>query len=542
MKGRLSPILVILLSSLLISCVPPTPRATPTPPASATPTAAPSPTAPPPVASAGFAFGVEYMLPGGLAPTFAELGAKWMRSDTGRQFSWGTIEPNAPGADGQHTYDWTETDRVVAEWQAEGFQIQAYTNAKNTWASSTRLHHVPDLEYMDDYEEFVFNLVERYDGDGDRDMPGLRTPILHYTVVEEWTGYFEGTVEDYLRILTAAHRAIKRANPDALVGLVDFFLVDVFDGSPSPEEIERRAAQDHFLRHPMSEVRELLAHPELFDIVEIHSLGDYTELYPTAGWLRAEMQKNGYDKPIWVGDSLAVSSLLMGTGAAALLPTAKDEDFYTLTPIRPEDALRTLGWLDAFKDAKSPQRDAAIRWWRALQSRETVKKTVVAIHAGYAGMNFGWLVESPLTQTPRVTGSWGYQGLVDAAYNFFTKTWNVAAPFPVFYTYALTIRKLDGYTSVERLDLGESIYAYRFTVRGKPVYVLWREPGRLYFPDEEEPTPVQVTIPFDTLHALVTHIVTEVGQTEPRTETLAVENGLLTLSLGSEPVFVEEGD
>lgn len=538
MKKRLSLLALTVLASLLVSCVPPTPRATRTPHSTATPTAAPSPTAPPP--AAGFAFGVEYMLPGGLAPTFAELGAKWVRSGTTKQFSWGTIEPNAPGADDQHTYDWTEADRVIAEWQEAGFRIQIYTNANNTWASSTRLHHVPDPEYMDDYEEFVFNLVERYDGDGDRDMPGLKTPTLHYTVAEEWTGYFEGTAEDYLRILTAAHRAIKRANPDALVGLVDFFLVDVFDGSPSPEEIERRAAKDHFLRHPMSEVRELLRHPDLFDIVEIHSLGDYTELYPTAEWLRAEMRKHGYDKPIWVGDSLAVSSLLMGTGAAALLPTAKDSDFFTLAPIRQQDALRTLGWLEAFKNAKSPQHDAAIRWWRALQAAETVKKVAVAIHAGYAGMNLAWLVESPLTQTPRVTGSWGYQGLVDATYNFLTKTWNVAGLYPAFHTYGLAIRKLDGYTSVERLDLGGSIYAYRFVVGGKPVYVLWREAGRLYFPDEEEPPPVQVKIPFDAPRALLTHIITQIGQTEPQMETLTVENGQLTLSLGSEPVFVEE--
>jgi hypothetical protein len=112
----------------------------------------------------------------------------------------------------------------------------------------------------------------------------------------------------------------------------------------------------------------------------------------------------------------------------------------------------------------------------------------------------------------------------------------------VFYTYALTIRKLDGYTSVERVDLGEGVYAYRFVVNGQPVYVLWREAGRLYFPDEEEPAPVQVTLALDAPSVLVTHLVTEVGQTEPQTETLAVENGQLTLSVGSEPVFVEAVD
>jgi hypothetical protein len=154
-------------------------------------------------------------------------------------------------------------------------------------------------------------------------------------------------------------------------------------------------------------------------------------------------------------------------------------------------------------------------------------------------MNLAWLIESPLLQTPRVTGSWGYQGLVDATYNFFTRTWTVAAPYPAFHTYRLTIRKLDGYSAVERLDLGESIYAYRFVVDGKPVYVLWREPGRLYFPDENEPAPVSVKLLFTAPRALITHIVTEIDETEPETETIASEGGLLTLLLVSEPVFVE---
>ena len=528
---------LIALSLLLAACVGPAPKATQTPRVSPAATAVASPTPSP--ATGEFAFGVEYMLPGGLAATYAQLGAGWARSNTTKQFSWGTIEPRAPTAAGSHVYDWSDADRIVAEWQSAGFRIQVYTNANNAWASSTRLHHIPDSQYMDDYEEFVFNLVERYDGDGDRDMPGLKAPILHYTVVEEWTGYFEGTAGDYLKILAAAHRAIKRANSEALVGLVDFFLIDVFDGSPSPEEIERRAAKDNPLRHPMSEVRELLRHPDLFDVVEIHSLGDYTELYPTAEWLRAEMRKNGYEKPIWIGDALPVSSLLMARGAPALLPSARDEDFYTLAPIRPQDALRTLGWLDAVRDASSPKHDAAVGWWRALQAREVVKKTVVAMHAGYAGMNLAWLVESPLTQTPRMTGSWGYQGMVDARFNVLKQAWEVQSPLPVFYAYQLAIRKLAGYTTVERLNLGEGVYAYRFAVRGKPVYVLWREAGRLYFPDEAEPAPVSVRVPLDASRALVTHVITDIGQAEPKTERLAVQGDGLSLLLGSTPVFVE---
>ena len=152
MKKRLLLLALVVLSSLLMGCIPPAPKATRTPRPSATPKAAPSPTPtqPPVTPSAGFAFGVEYMLPGGLAATYSQLGAKWARSGTTKQFSWGVIEPKAPAADGQHKYDWAEADRIVAEWQKAGFHIQVYTNANNTWASSTKLHHIPNPEFMDD--------------------------------------------------------------------------------------------------------------------------------------------------------------------------------------------------------------------------------------------------------------------------------------------------------------------------------------------------------------------------------------------------------
>ena len=513
---------------------PKTPAPTqPAPPAASVPSAQP----PSGAAAPAFAFGVEYMLPG-LAATYAQLGARWVRSSAST-FSWGTIEPQALRSPGQHDYRWDSADRLVREWQEAGFGIQIQTNANNAWASSQAKHHVPDPDFLDDWEAFVLNLVERYDHDGDRDMPGLKAAILDYTVVEEWTGYFTGTVEEYLQILSIAHRAIKRANPDARVRLVDLFMIDVFDGNPSPDEVARRAAIDHVLRHPMSEVQELLRHPDLFDIVEVHALGDYTELYATADWLRGEMGKNGYRKPLWIGDALAVSSLIMSRGARGLLPGATDADFYTVAPIRPHDAVRTIRWLEVIKDARAAEHEPALAWWRALQASDTVKKLVVAIHAGYAGMNYAWLADSPLVQLPRITGSWGYQGLVDGELDVRTQTWRATAQRPAFHTYKLAIAKLDGYTDVERLDLAPGSYAYRFLVRGRPVYVLWRDPGRLYFPDEEPPAPVPVRLPFPAAQATVTHLITGIGQSTPRTEVVAASAGHLTVTVGPVPIFVE---
>lgn len=497
-----------------------------------------SPTAP---AVQNFGFGVEYM-EASLAEAYAPLGARWVRSTTGH-FSWGEVETQPPTENGQHRYQWQHADRLVTEWQAAGFDIQVYTNANSQWASSQPKHHFPDAQYLDDWEEYVYQLVERYDGDGDRDMPGLKRPILDYTIVEEWTSYFPGTVEEYLELLRRAYPAIKRANPSARARLVDLMMFDVFEGNPSLDEVARRLPRDHPLRHPMWEVQEMLRHPDLFDIVEIHSLGDYSELYATAAWLRAEMEKNGYQKPLWIGDALAVSSLIYPVSPTAILPSARDKDFGTSVCIDPDDALRVVHWLDAVREAKANQHEVALRWWRALQARELVKKTVVAIDAGFSGINHAWLIDDiPVLQQPRVTGSWGFQAFADAEYQLTAGHWRIKALRPVYHTYHLLIDKIGNCTEVTRLELGPQVYAYRFTVQERSVYVLWYEPGQIYFPDEKAPDPVEVQLPLSAEKAAITHIVTEIGVAEPQIEEVTAKEGTLALQVGIAPVFVEPLD
>ena len=53
---------------------------------------------------------------------------------------------------------------------------------------------------MDNYKIFLIKLVDRYDGDGKNDMPGLTKPIKHWQIMNEpeFKMFFRGKEEDFV--------------------------------------------------------------------------------------------------------------------------------------------------------------------------------------------------------------------------------------------------------------------------------------------------------------------------------------------------------
>lgn len=83
---------------------------------------------------------------------------------------------------------------------------------------------------MEAYKDFLAKAVERYDGDGTNDMPGLEIPIKYWEIMNEpsmqggSTGgmgeelkFFVGTSDEYLEILKASYEVIKESDPSAKV-------------------------------------------------------------------------------------------------------------------------------------------------------------------------------------------------------------------------------------------------------------------------------------------------------------------------------------
>jgi len=168
----------------------------------------------------------------------------WRRPHPG-PFQWGLNEPS-PGR-----YAWDRTDGVVNAIQTERIAILVTLWPFAEWDQAAC--HADDPKYpgmlpelgeslyapcdLDAYAAWVAATVERYDGDGVDDMPGLAYPIRHWEVFNEpemqgpgSLAMFQAGPDAYLELLRVSAAAIRGADPLAVVllagqaGIHDQFL------------------------------------------------------------------------------------------------------------------------------------------------------------------------------------------------------------------------------------------------------------------------------------------------------------------------------
>jgi len=159
-----------------------------------------------------------------------EFPGGWVRPHPG-PFIWGRVERT------QGRYDWTEADLTVEKLQGQGLAILATVWPFAPWdqarchagqpRASGAFREFGNLLYMpcdlDAYLAWLTATVERYDGDGIDDMPGLLYPIRHWEVLNEpeMQGpelcFFQEEPEVYAELLRLSYGAIKVADPLAVV-------------------------------------------------------------------------------------------------------------------------------------------------------------------------------------------------------------------------------------------------------------------------------------------------------------------------------------
>ncbi len=146
--------------------------------------------------------GMEYVRPG-LAKALAEIGAPAVKHYPDA-YRWGTMQRSA-----RSPIDFSVTDRYVREYQAAGFTDLVFAlKSHSPWASKNGLDNPgPKPEYTDEYAAWVAAVVERYDGDGIDDMPGLLLPVRHYEIGSEFSTYEPEPVDDYIVMLETAYKA-----------------------------------------------------------------------------------------------------------------------------------------------------------------------------------------------------------------------------------------------------------------------------------------------------------------------------------------------
>jgi hypothetical protein len=494
-----------------------------------------------------FALGVEYSELG-LADTYARSGVGWTKTRL-EAFAWGAVEPRRPRG-GEHDYDWGCTDAEVASWQQAGVtRLQSYLSPENTWGQRGRKDLRPKDRYAGDYADWVRALIERYDGDGVDDMPGLLRPVDDWVVGGEWTGFWpDDDAGHYLELLEATAGAARAGSDTARIGAIPLMLLDVFQGhEPSDAEIEARLEEEPTFRNSGQGALDILDRPDLFDYVDVHSLGDYSELPPLKRWLDDRMAERGYSAPVWIDDAFPMSIL------------DNDGHWPTTYPVADEAQGQEIFQI-LMRVADDTASDDEIAWLRGLCVRGTVHKAITALGEGYVGINLGntedWLRDDgrSLRETmTRLIGASAAMGMIDVAHDDGYDIDDPRAPGdtrPAFDALKLVVDELsalglepegggEAWAALSVAPIGGLTGArgYRLESGGQILWVLWSEDGVLQLPGEEEQAEdYALDVGVDGEIALASPPVAP-GQDVARW-TGTASGGSLSLSLTSTPVFV----
>lgn len=541
---------LILLTSLLLlpalACnfgVTPAPTDAP----AASPPAAPAPNPTPDTAAlAGEPrFGIDYVFPlvsyyqQEIWPaTLAETGAEWVNF---AQVSWETLEPAAPRGNA-HRYEWSGLDQSVRLWQKHGFRIVMSLRLGDGWFAGPIKYRIelpilgevaiknsdrlPADEHMDSYRAWIAALVERYDNDGQSDMPGLRYPILYYQVGNEYSNpaFWSGTMQDYRTLLEETRRAAQSASPQVKIVSNGIRWNDLFHNDPSAELFEARFAA--FLetlpsdtwRESWQRARAItegtVALAGVYDILDAGGNGPYeTASAGYMAWVQKELAKSGLTTTIWDMEARSEPRLFFNSTV----------EFHPELAVPDGDEVLRL-----LKTPADARHDRAVAWYRAEQSRILVRVFVTRFAAGFEkvfmGMASDWDQTLGALSTPNP-----YLGLLDADGN----------PWPAFYAMKLLAEKIDGFAYAEKMPSEPGVELYRFTFAdGRPAaWVAWLAESETRGMNDPLPTR-QATLQGLTGEVTVYTIPT-VGSDYQTSQMTGSPQGLL-ITLSAEPIIIQE--
>ena len=277
---------------------------------------------------------------------------------------------------------------------------------------------------------------------------------------------------------------------------------------------------------------------DAYDIVDFNSLGNYTEIPTTAAWIRGQLNELNYpQKPLWIGDSFSISDLVVNNGQL-------------IVPTNNATRERVIVVLKSIADPKNLEYAANLTWLREEMARGLVKRVVVTVAVGILGINLGnledWKTNTPVVDALAVSGfgTSMFMGLMDTKL-----TGRTTAPRlpnfsqagkarPAYYAMQLIAHEIKDFTSIEKFDLQESVWTYRFEVSSSQLWVLWYDDGELKLSSDAIPT-TTVKIPWVGKTALITITPPRDQEKQPETQIVTVSNNLLNLLLDVTTIYIQ---
>ncbi len=488
-------------------------------------------------AGSGIVVGLEYALLDnaplvkGMAAAFAETGMPGMKHYV-EAVQWGEMQkgPTAPIV-------FTKFDWFVAEYQKVGFtELTIALKPHSGWASKQvgRLRSTnatPRPEYRDHFSRWVEAVVERYDGDGVNDMPGLRWPVRHVEIGNEFSSYQPEPVAEYLETLKLAYAAAHRAFPQVLVAHAAFLVTPVNMDVANPRDYDTawRTTRIVDRTHGLADMRAVLDHPELFDVINLHNLGDPYEIEHLVKWLQFETGKRGYRKPVIISDTMPTSyagwggaTTCKGIGLAVMIPPAKEAD-----------RCRLAAYFTKMVNADK----AIVAWTRGFVAADHVQRVVIAAEQGIEVINLSFVADIGFATSKAFRAGSGiaaWAGALRVDY----RSGRVLEKYPLYHAIGQLMGHLQGYRSVARVPmLDPRARVYRIEKPGGVVYVAWRDPKGVLLPEDGAPAS-DVDLPLEGAQAAVEPVITAIGSSTPQPVSQPLVGGRLRLRLTHTPVYV----
>jgi hypothetical protein len=461
----------------------------------------------------------------------------------------------------------SQSDSWVRRFQKHGFSLIWNLIPNAVWSregNSTCLDTTssgecaPGPNFEQHWYNYIRTIVERYDGDGVDDMPGLVVPVRYYVMTQEvyfgggangdagdakGEGFWEDNMYNLVRLHDITHRAIRDADPTGNTRLVGSggWLLDLYSDFPDYPLVDGPTVQARLgganLSHSI--------YRKGFDSLAylLGRLGDdsdgvkcdYIGWHPHSGWKATDqsfrfIRRYAPSKPIFVDDmwSYIFTDVFPYPGYA---------QFIGIDSMEGDFPNATVASIANLRDRLNAGDTAALNWYNAKGARDAVKCFTTAFGGGAERASFTFSNDfNPNHPLYLLSQLWRYTGLVGH------KNTNYAHK-PVTYTMKLLVDKLHDFTSVQLLDVSSNPYTrvYKFERgRGTPCYIAWSEavPNPV---DPSVPNGETVTFDLGSDTAIVTHIITRPGTATIVSNRINTPAHSLSMKLGFEPVIIEEG-
>ena len=220
---------------------------------------------------------------------------KWVRPHPG-PFVWNNIEKE------KGVFSWEVSDKYVLYSQEHNQQILATIWPYANWEQKSCKRNKGRSPFgkkfskylskpcsMENYKIFLTKLVDRYDGDGNNDMPGLTKPIVHWEIMNEpeFRMFFKGKEDEFVEIFNFSSKLIKSKQSEAVI---------VMAGAAGMFPENRR-----YWKSALPKIK------DHFDIANIHHITPPDGKCDKEFWVDefSDLLKSlNIDKPIWVTEAM----------------------------------------------------------------------------------------------------------------------------------------------------------------------------------------------------------------------------------------------